>query len=97
MKKSSKKTVRLKIEKQDLIKEVNLGLDGNSYRAIRLSRVKYYGNEYNFIDIRFYQRGYDDDGNEVFFPTTKGVQMKEDIFNQLFNEYFTNTVTKFLK
>ncbi len=97
MKKKKNKTTRLKIENQALIKEVNLGLDGNSYRTIRLSRVKYFGNDYNFIDIRFYQRGYDEHGHEVFFPTTKGVQIKENIFNQLFNEYFTDTVEKFLK
>ncbi|RKY42427.1 MAG: hypothetical protein DRP81_07645 [Candidatus Omnitrophota bacterium] len=96
MKSSKKKTTRItksRIEYQELIKEVR----SKSYEVVRLSRIKYIGNDYYFIDIRFYQRGYNDDGSETYFPTKKGVQIKEDLFYKLFDEYFFNKLGKQFK
>ncbi len=50
---------------------------------VRLSRVKYEGNGYAFVDVRVFSRGYDDDGEEVYFPTKRGLQMKEGDFQKL--------------
>jgi len=77
---------KFKIEYQEIIKEVKV----KSYEVVRLKRVKYIGNNYYFIDIRFYQRGYDNNENEIYFPTTKGIQIKEGLFYRLLEKYFLN-------
>ena len=59
---------KLKVEYQELIKEVQ----SKSYEVVRLNRIKYIGNDYYFIDIRFYRRGYDENENEFYYPTKKG-------------------------
>ncbi len=93
MKKNTSNETKLKIEYQELIKEVQ----SKGYEVVRLNRIKYIGNDYYFIDIRFFQRGYDENGKEVHFPTKKGVQIKEDLFYKLFDEYFFNRLEKQFK
>jgi len=90
MKKKKPEETKLKIEYRELIKEVQ----SKSYEIVRLNRIKYIGNNYYFIDIRFYQRGYDENGEEIYYPTKKGVQIKEDLFYKIFNEYFFNSLGK---
>ena len=87
---SKKKEARLKIERQEQIKEVRT----KSYEIVRLSRIKYYGNKYNFIDIRTYQRGFDSSENEIYYPTSKGVQFREDLFLKLVNELYLQSLDK---
>lgn len=90
MKKKKPEETKLKIEYRELIKEVQ----SKSYEIVRLNRIKYIGNNYYFIDIRFYQRGYDENGEEIYYPTKKRVQIKEDLFYKIFNEYFFNSLGK---
>jgi hypothetical protein len=73
----------LVIERQQVISEVRV----SSPEMIRVSRVKYEGNEYHFVDIRRFWRGYDDDGEEVFHPSAKGLQLKEQDFPKLVEPY----------
>lgn len=73
-----------KIERQEVIAETGR----RSYEMLRLSRVKYEGNPHIFIDLRLFQRGYDDSGDdEVYYPTKKGVQVKEDHFQRLIGKW----------
>jgi len=58
-----------------------------SYERIRISRVEYKDNPYSFIDIRIFQRGFDEDENEIYYPTKKGVQFREDLFQELIGEW----------
>lgn len=92
-KKKSSSEIKLKIEYQELIKEVQ----SKSYEVVRLSRIKYVGNDYYFIDIRFYQKGFNDNFEEIYYPTKKGVQIKEDLFYKIFDEYFFNKLDKQLR
>ena len=72
------------IEHQEIIAESGRA----SYEMVRLSRVKYESNPYTFLDIRLFQRGYDrDTGDEVYHPTKKGVQLKEDQFPRLIGKW----------
>ena len=58
------------------------------YEMLRLTRVKYAENPYTFIDLRLFQRGWDDTGtDEVYHPTKKGVQLKEDQFQRLIGKW----------
>jgi uncharacterized protein (TIGR02391 family) len=81
--KETKPKVGLKIEFQENFAEVNSG----SYQPIRFSKVKYKNNPDLFIDIRAYQRGYDDDGEDKYFPTKKGFQFSEREFKKMVGEY----------
>ena len=65
---------KYKIEYQKLLKEVRT----KSYEVVRLTRIKYFGNDYNFVDIRFYQRGFDDSGDEIYFPTKRESRSKRN-------------------
>ena len=48
-----------------------------NYEMVRISRVEYKNNPYSFIDIRIFQRGdWDEKGNEIYYPTKKGVQFR---------------------
>jgi uncharacterized protein (TIGR02391 family) len=58
-----------------------------SYEIIRLARLKYFDNPHNFLDIRLFQRGYGDEGEEVYHPTKKGVQFREDLFQSLIGKW----------
>ncbi len=81
------KTAKLKIERQEIIREVKT----KSYQVVRLSRVKYIGNNYSFIDVRSFQRDMDDDRGDIYHPTTKGVQLREDLFRKLIGSDFIGT------
>jgi len=78
---------------EQLIKEVRT----KSFETVRLRRVKYAGNDYNFIDIRFFQRGSDESGNDLYFPTRKGVQIREDLFFKLVDEHFMEMLDRQIK
>jgi hypothetical protein len=86
-------SIESKIEEQQIIKEVQT----KSYEIVRLSRIKYFENDYYFIDIRFYNRGYDEKGDEKYFPTKKGIQIKEELFLKIFDKYFFDNLDKLVK
>ena len=79
----SKPEIEAKIEYQKIIGEVNSG----GYQPIRFSRIKYKASHETHIDIRQFQRGYDDDGEDVFFPTKKGFRFLEREFNRVIKKY----------
>jgi len=77
-------SARPKIERQEILAETGR----RSYEMLRLSRVKYAENPYTFIDLRLFQRGWDDRGDEeVYHPTKKGVQVKEENFQRLLGKW----------
>lgn len=81
-----KKRINIKpqIDSQEILAET----ERRSYELLRLTRVKYSDNPYTFIDLRFFQRGWDDDSdNEVYHPTKKGVQIKEEQFQRLIGKW----------
>jgi len=71
--------IKENIERQDIIGEAKTG----SYQPIRFTRVKYKGSNATYIDIRMYQRGYDDEGEEIYFPTKKGFHFPEAEFKKV--------------
>jgi uncharacterized protein (TIGR02391 family) len=71
------------IEFQEVIGEAARG----DYPMVRLSRVKYRRNPYTFIDIRVFQRAYDEDGEDVYHPTKKDVQLLESRFQRLIGKW----------
>lgn len=77
------KEIEAKIESQNIIGEAKPG----SFQPIRFSRIKYKASQETHIDIRQYQRGYDDDGEEQFYPTKKGFRFLESEFNRVIKEY----------
>jgi len=79
----SKPEIEAKIEYQKIIGEVDPG----GYQPIRFSRVKYKASPETHIDIRQFQRGYDEEGEDVFFPTKKGFRFLEKEFNRVIREY----------
>lgn len=79
----SKPEIEAKIEYQEVIGEANSG----GYQPIRFSRVKYKASPETHIDIRQFQRGYDDGGEDVYFPTKKGFRFLEREFNRVIKEY----------
>ncbi len=83
MQRKKKGAVKLKIVHQEVIAETGR----RSYEIIRLSRVKYLDNPYTFIDLRLFQKGFDDEGEEVYHPTKKGVQLKDDEFQRLIGKW----------
>ena len=78
-----KSEIEAKIEYQEVIGEANPG----GYRPIRFSRVKYKASPDAHIDIRQYQRGYDDEGEETFYPTKTGFRFLECEFRRVVREY----------
>lgn len=90
-KKQVKRNVKFcEIEYQETLAEVNT----KSYERVRLSKVKYVDSEHSFIDLRIFQRGYDDEGREVHYPTSKGIQIKQDLFDKLTIGYFDDMLKK---
>ncbi|HSW63857.1 MAG TPA: TIGR02391 family protein [Dissulfurispiraceae bacterium] len=79
----NKNEIEAKIEYQYIIGEVNAG----GYRPIRFSRIKYKASPVTHIDIRRYQRGYDSEGEEAFYPTKIGFRFLEDHFRRVVREY----------
>jgi len=80
---ATSKEAKKAIEFQELIGEMHLA----GYNLVRLSRVKYKENPYTFIDVRIFQRGYDDEGEDVYYPTKKGVQLLETRFQRLIGKW----------
>ena len=69
------------------LQEVLAETGRRSYETLRLTRVRYRENPYNFIDLRLFQRGYNDDGEECVYPTKKGIQIKEEQFQRLIGKW----------
>lgn len=69
---------KLKIDTQEVIGEVRT----HTTELIRLTRVQYSGSEGAFIDLRMFRRGYHGD-EEIFFPSTRGIQIPAAVFNEL--------------
>jgi len=78
-----KSEIEAKIEYQIVIGEVKFG----GYRCVRFSRVKYKSCPSTHIDIRQFQRGYDDEGEEVWHPTKIGFQFPEYNFRRIVEKY----------
>jgi uncharacterized protein (TIGR02391 family) len=78
-----KNEIEAKIEYQEVIGEANSG----GYQPIRFTRVKYKASLETHIDIRKFQRGYDDEGEEKFFPTKIGFRFLEREFRRIVKEY----------
>lgn len=72
-----------RVEKRTLLFDTRPG----SYRTIRVTRVKYKDNAEPMIDIRQFQRGYCDDGEEAYFPTKAGFQMAEREYRRSVEAY----------
>lgn len=79
----SKEEIEAKIEYQKDIGESNSG----GYQSIKFSRVKYKASPTAHIDIRRFQRGYDDDGEELYFPTKLGFRLPEQDFRRVIKKY----------
>jgi len=75
--------IEAKIEFQRIIGEVHKG----DYHPIRFSRIKYKASDQTHIDIRMFQRGYNEKDEEVYFPTKNGFQFLESEFNRVIKEY----------
>jgi len=78
-----KSEIEAKIEYQKVIGEANPG----GYQPIRFTRIKYKASPETHIDIRQFQRGYDDKGEEEFYPTKKGFRFLESEFHRVIKEY----------
>ena len=76
-----------KIKKQTILAEV----PRRNYELVRLTRVEYDENPYRFIDMRIFQRRLElnstDEEVETYFPTKKGVQLKENDFQKLMSQW----------
>jgi len=83
MAKPPKKKVRPPIESQVTLAEIGQ----RSYEMLRLTRMKYADNPYTFIDLRVFQRGYDDNCDEIYHPTRRGVHVKEGDFQRLIGKW----------
>ncbi|TDK48241.1 TIGR02391 family protein [Algoriphagus formosus] len=79
----SKPEIEAKIEYQEIIGEANKG----GYQPIRFTRVKYKASNKTHIDIRRFQRAYDDEGEDVFHPTKIGFRFPEKEFARVIKEY----------
>lgn len=78
-----KSEIEAKIEYQEVIGEANPG----GYQPVRFSRIKYKAIQEAHIDIRKFQRGYDDEGEEKYFPTKIGFRFPEREFRRVVKEY----------
>ena len=78
-----KNEIEARIEYQEVIGEANAG----GYQPVRFTRIKYKASPTTHIDIRQFQRGYDDEGEEAFFPTKKGFRFPEREFRRVVKEY----------
>ena len=78
-----KSEIEAKIEYQRVIGETNPG----GYQPVRFTRVKYKASPEAHIDIRQFQRGYDDEGEEKYFPTKKGFRFPEREFKRVVKKY----------
>ena len=78
-----KTEIEAKIEYQELIGEAKPG----GYQPVRFTRIKYKASPDAHIDIRQYQRGYDDEGKDEFFPTKIGFRFPEREFRRVIKKY----------
>ena len=79
-----KTEIEAKIEYQEVIGEANPG----GYQPVRFTRIKYKDSPpTTHINIRQFQRGYDDEGEEAFFPTKKGFRFPEREFKRVVKKY----------
>jgi uncharacterized protein (TIGR02391 family) len=78
-----KSEIEAKVEYREVIGEANPG----AYQPVRFSRVKYKASPEAHIDIRRFQRAYDDNGDEVYYPTKTGFQFLEREFRRVVKEY----------
>jgi uncharacterized protein (TIGR02391 family) len=78
-----KSEIEAKIEYQEVIGEANAG----GYQPVRFTRIKYKASSTTHIDVRQFQRGYDDAGEEAFFPTKKGLRFPESEFKRVVKKY----------
>lgn len=78
-----KSEIEAKIEYQEIIGEANPG----GYQPIRFTRVKYKASPETHIDIRRFQRGYDDSDETEYYPTKVGVRFLEREFRRVVREY----------
>ena len=80
---SRRNEIEAKIEYQEIIGEANPG----GYQPIRFTRVKYKASPNTHIDIRRFQRGYDDGDVTEYHPTKVGVRFLEREFRRVIREY----------
>ncbi|OXX35678.1 MULTISPECIES: TIGR02391 family protein [unclassified Vibrio] len=78
-----KAEIEAKIEFQEEIGETNPG----GYQSVKFTRVKYKASPTAHIDIRRFQRGYDDEGEEAFYPTKVGFRFSEREFRRVVEKY----------
>jgi hypothetical protein len=88
-KRPARKLNPLAIEKQEVVEQVHT----KSIELVRLSRVKYEGNDLTFVDLRVFQRGFDDQGEEIYHPTRRGLHIQERDFLKLVEAYFAAAAT----
>jgi len=81
--KTMKSEIEAKIEYQQIVGEINPG----GYKPIRFTRVKYKASPETHVDIRQFQRGYDEDGEESFYPTKTGFRFLEHKFRRIIRDY----------
>jgi len=78
-----KSDIEAKIEYQRIIGEANPG----GYQPVRFTRIKYKASPDTHVDIRQFQRGYNDEGEEEYYPTKKGFRFPEREFRRVVKEY----------
>jgi len=84
----SRRQLRVKRAKNALERQEVLGeVQTKGFEVVRLSRVKYRGNRYDFIDVRAFQREMGSD-EQALHPTIRGVQLREDLFADLVDLHF---------
>lgn len=81
----SRTEVEAKIEFREVIGEARPG----EYQPIRFTRVKYKASPETHIDIRRFQRAYDDEGEYIYYPTKVGFRFLEREFRRVVGNYAT--------
>ena len=81
MTKGETEKIKSKIESQEVLAEA----PRRNYEVIRITKVKYKENPYSFIDIRLFQMNPDEEN--VLYPTKKGIQFREDHFQNLIGKW----------
>ena len=80
----SRKEVEKRLKKLEIEAKIEwkrkLAEIGSDYQPIRFSRIKYKSNDQVFLDIRRFQRGYDEHGEDQYFPTKVGFRVSEREF-----------------
>ncbi|MDR2902871.1 MAG: hypothetical protein LBU87_07215, partial [Lactobacillales bacterium] len=80
-KKTEKKLKKLEIEsKIEYQRRINENPIGSSFKPIFFTEIKYKSNPELFLDIRQFQRGYNEEGEEVYHPTKIGFRLSKNTF-----------------